>query len=378
MYTDLKNIKMKKIIAIHGMALLLASCGGGADKKAELEQLKKEAVALQAKIATLEAELNTSADSTSTTGIPVKVVALQSETFKNFITIQGRVDADENVSVSTGMPGIVTKIHVKVGDDVKQGQVLAETDAQVLKQNISDLQVNMDLATQLFERQKLLWENKVGTEMQYLQAKTNKESLEKKMSALKEQLELSTIVSPITGTIDAVDIKLGQLAAPGVPAIRVVNFSNLKVKAEIAESYASKIRKGNDVIIAFPDTQDSLSTKVNFVSRTINNSSRCLSLEVNLDDKKEYFPNMLATLHINDYQSAKPVIIVPVKTIQKDDHDEKFVYVANKNSAQKRIISTGKEYNGKVEVLNGLTDGDLLITEGYNIINNNDAIVVNK
>jgi membrane fusion protein, multidrug efflux system len=214
--------------------------------------------------------------------------------------------------------------------------------------------------------------------MQYLQTKTTKESLEKKMSVLKEQMELTKIVSPINGTVDAVDVKLGQLVAPGVPAMRVVNFSNVKVKADVAESYASKIKKGAEVLITFPDAKDSLSTKINFVSRTINSSTRSFALEVLLDDKKEYFPNMVATLHINDYQSAKPVIIVPVKALQKDDINQSFVFVAEKNSAKKRIVTLGKEFNGKIEITGGLKEGDLLITEGYNIVNENDAIAYKK
>ncbi len=371
---------MKKLILIPGLALLMTACGSGSDKKAELENLKKEEVALKAKIEALEMEVNAGADSSTVTtnGIAVSVLALKPETFKNFITIQGRVDADENVNLSTGMPGIITKINAKVGDEVKMGQVLAETDAQVLKQNIADIQINMELATQVFERQKILWENKVGSEMQFLQAKTNKESLDKKMSILQQQLELTKIVSPINGTVDAVDIKLGQLAAPGVPAIRVINFSNLKVKADVAESYASKIKKGAKVMITFPDAKDSLTTKIDFVSRTINSSSRSFALEVLLDNKKEYFPNMVATLHINDYKSAKPIIIIPVKALQKDDTNQSFVFVAENNIAKKRIVTLGKEFNGKIEITSGLKEADLLITEGYNIVNENDAIAYKK
>lgn len=364
---------MKKIFLIPSLAFVMISINSCKDKKEELESLKKDAAELKAEIETLEAELKDGKDSAAVQ-IPVSVLAIKPETFKNYIAIQGRVDADENVSVSTGVPGIVTKINVKVGDEVRIGQELAETDAQALKQNIADLQVNTDLLNQLYERQKLLWENKVGTEVQYLQAKTNKESVEKKMAILMQQLSMSKIISPINGTIDAVDIKLGQLAAPGVPAMRVVNFSNLKVKADVAESYASKIKKGAEVIVKFPDTNDSLTTKVNFVSRTINNNTRSLNLEVLLDDTKEYFPNMVATLHINDYQSPAPVIVVSVKAIQKDDTNQSYVFVAEKNVAKKRIVTLGKEFNGKVEITGGLKEGELLITEGYTIINEGDGI----
>lgn len=367
---------MKKLFLIPSLALLMTACGSGEDKKAELEKLKTEEAALKAKIAVLESELNESAD-TLNNGISVSVVTLSPEIFKNYITIQGRVDADENVGLNSELGGIITKINVKVGDEVHVGQELAETDAQMIKQNLADAQINLDLLNQLYERQKLLWDNKVGTEVQFLQAKTNKESLEKKITVLQQQLKMSKIISPINGTVDAIDIKIGQLSSPQnqTPSIRVINFSNLKVKGDVAESYASKIKKGSEVIVRFPDTNDSLTTKVNFVSRAINNNSRSLGLEVLLDDKKEYFPNMVATLHLNDYQSATPVIIISVKAIQKDDTNKSYVFVAEKNIARKRIVTLGKEFNGKIEITSGLKEGESLITEGYNIINEGDAIV---
>ena len=165
---------------------------------------------------------------------------------------------------------------------------------------------------------------------------------------------------------------------PGLPAIRVINFSNLKVKAEVAESYASKIKKGSEVIIHFPDMQDSIVTKVDFVSRAINNSSRTFTVEVLLDNKKEYHPNMVARLNINDYLSAEPVMTIPVRTIQKDENNASYVYVTNGNKAKKQIITLGKEYRGMVEITGGLKEGDALVTLGYDIINDGDLIEYKK
>ncbi len=369
---------MKKLILIPGLTLLLIACGsGGDDKQAQLDDLKKKEADIKTQIATLEAELNNGKDSVQS-GIAVAVMPVKNEIFKNYIDVQGRVDADQNVSLSTGMPGTVTRINVKTGDEVSVGQVLAETDARAITQQISDLQTNTDLVNQIFEKQKNLWDQKIGTEVQYLQAKTNKESMEKKMSAMLEQLRMTKIISPISGTVDAVDVKVGQAVAPGVPAIRVINFSNLKVKADVAESYASKIKKGNEVVVHFPDTQDSLVAKVNFVSRAINAASRTFTVEVVLDDKKEYHPNMVARLSINDYQSETPVMTIPVRTIQKDENNESFVYLAAGNKAKKQIITLGKEYRGMAEVKTGLKEGDKLVTLGYDIINDGDAIVYKK
>ncbi|MES2593479.1 MAG: efflux RND transporter periplasmic adaptor subunit [Bacteroidota bacterium] len=368
---------MKKIFLIPGLALLMVACNSGTDKKTELENLKKQESELKSKIAVLESELNQGNDSVAT-GIAVAVVSLKPETFKNYIDVQGRVDADENVGISTEMPGTITKINVKVGDQVSKGQVLAETDARSINQSIADLQVNTALVNQIFEKQKNLWEQKIGTEVQFLQAKTNKESMETKMSMLQQQLSMSKIVSPISGTVDAVDVKLGQMVAPGMPAIRVINFDNLKVKADVAETYASKIKKGSEVVVYFPDMNDSMITKVNFVARAINQASRTFLVEVLLDNKKEYHPNMVARLNVNDYSSAAPAIVVPVRTIQKDENNANFVFVAENGIAQKRIITIGKEYSGKAEIKSGLKENDLLVTLGYDIINEGDAIAYKK
>jgi RND family efflux transporter MFP subunit len=368
---------MKRLFLLPALAIAMISCNsGGDDKKEKLESLKKKEAEIKAEIATLEAELGTT-DSTEK-GIAVSVTSLKAVPFKNYIDVQGRVDADENISLSTEMPGTITRINVKPGDEVSAGQVLAETDARAVNQQISDLQTNAALVNQVYEKQKALWDQKIGTEIQFLQAKTNKESMEKKMATLQEQLRMTKIISPINGTVDAVDIKLGQAVSPGMQAIRVINFSNLKVKADIAESYASKIKKGSEVIVHFPDTQDSLVTKVNFVARAINNASRTFTVEVLLDDKKEYHPNMVARLNINDYQSPKPVITIPVRTIQKDESNMPFVFVAENGVAKKRIVKLGKEYRGQAEITEGLKEGDVLVTLGYDLINEGDAITYTK
>jgi membrane fusion protein (multidrug efflux system) len=368
---------MKKLFLLPVLAITILACNsGGGDKKAELEGLKKQEAEIKAKIVALETELN--ANDSTEKGLAVSVATVKAVTFKNYIDVQGRVDADENITLSTEMPGTITKISVKEGDEVSVGQVLAETDARAINQQISDLQTNAALVNQVYEKQKSLWDQKIGTEIQFLQAKTNKESMEKKMLTLQEQLRMSKIISPINGTVDAIDVKLGQAVAPGFPAIRVINFSNLKVIADVAESYASKIKKGSEVIVHFPDTQDSLVTKVNFVSRAINNASRTFAVEVLLDDKKEYHPNMVARLNINDYQSPQPAITIPVRTIQKDESNMSFVFVAENGIAKKKIVTTGKEYRGQAEILSGLKEGDMLVTLGYDLINDGDLIEYNK
>lgn len=366
---------MKSIITLSTIGILLLASCSPADKKAELEKLKKQQDELSAQITKLEEEIAKEGGDSSKAKI--NLVELQKITpvpFATYIDAQGKVDADENVSLSSEIPGTVIKISAKVGDEVSKGQVLAETDARTVQQSISDLQTNLDLVNQLYEKQKSLWDQKIGTEVQYLQAKTNKESLEKKMATLQEQLRMTKIISPIDGTIDAVDIKVGQAVAPGMPAIRVINFSNLKVKAEMAESYAGRVKKGDLVKVYFPDTNDSLEAKINFAARAINPMTRTFTVEVLLDNKKDYHPNMVTHLKINDYNSSAPAIIVPVKIIQKDLDGSKFVYIAVNGKTEKRKLKSSREYNGLIEITEGLKEGDALIIKGYDVLNEGDLI----
>ncbi len=371
-HQKLKNF----IIPVISASLLLASCAGDTESltalKAKQAELKTQLADISSKISKLEGD-------SAKKFVLVEASAIIPTIFKTYINVQGRVDAEESVSISSEMPGTITKINVKPGDEVSKGQVLAETDARALQQSISDLQTNAELINQLFEKQKALWDQKIGTEVQFLQAKTQKESMEKKLATFQEQVRMTKIISPINGTIDAVDIKLGQLTAPGMPAIRVINFNNLKVKADLAESYAAKVHRGDEVMIKFPDSNDTLTAKINYSSRAISAMNRTFGVEILLDNKKEYHPNQVAILNINDYKSVKPVLTVPISYVQKDLKGEHFVLVANTSTgstakALKKFIALGKQYNGVAEIKEGLTESDLVITSGYDGLNEGDAI----
>lgn len=366
---------MKTTILYITLAAMMVACGTP-DKKAELEKLRSQKAELETKIATLEEEL-AKTDTTKEKLVDVVATPLTTQPFKTYIEVQGHIDADENVSLSSEMPGTITKINVKVGDEVSKGQVLAETDARATQQQIADLQTSLDLATQVYQKQKNLWDQKIGTEIQFLQSKNTKESLENKIATMQEQVRMSKIISPINGTIDAVNIKIGQAVAPGVSAINVINFSNLKIKADVSESYASRVKIGNEALVLFPDIHDSITSKVNYASRAINNLTRTFSVEVLLDKSKEYHPNMVAKLKINDYQSATPMVTVPVKFIQKGT-SESYVFVAENGKVTKKVITISHEYNGNAEISTGLKAGDMLITEGYDLVNEGDKVNVKK
>ena len=373
----IKNKKMRNyILPIITAVVIFSSCGG--EKTASLSDLKLQQAELKTQLAEVSSQIAKLEGDSNKKFVLIEASAIVPTIFKTFINVQGRVDAEESVSLSSQMPGTINKISVKVGDEVTKGQVLAETDARVLFQSISDLQTSAELVNQLYDKQKSLWDQKIGTEVQFLQAKTQKESMEKKLATLQEQVRMTKIISPIDGTVDAVDIKLGQLTAPGMPAIRVVNFNNLKIKADLAESYASKVHKGDDVNIKFPDSNDTITAKISYSSRSISPLNRTFGVEVLLDNTKEYHPNQIAIIKINDYKSEKPVISLPLNYVQKDLKGVHYVLVAGDKVAVRKNVILGREYNGLTEIKEGLADGDLLITAGYDGLNEGDAIKIKQ
>jgi RND family efflux transporter MFP subunit len=362
---------MKRIL-IASVVLFLAACGNDPkDKVAELAKLKKEQTELSAKIAKLETEIGTTINEIVK---DVDVYEVTNSVFKNYLEIQGKVDAEQNVQVSPQAMGIITNIYANIGQNVSAGQVLAQIDDAVLRQNISQLQTSLDLSTNLFNRQKNLWDQKIGTEVQFLNAKTQKESLEKQMSVLRQQASMYKIKSPISGTIDQFDFKIGQAVQPGVPGIRVVNANDLKAKAMVSEAYAGRINQGDEVLVYLPDVQDSVRAKISFASKTIDPMSRSFTVEVKLPSKKSFRPNMISVLKIVDYTNPKATL-VPIKAIQKSETGD-YLMVIKGGKAEKVDVKVGNIYNGNAEILTGIAAGDQVVTNGFNGLNVGDKVKI--
>ncbi|WP_207532042.1 efflux RND transporter periplasmic adaptor subunit [Desertivirga arenae] len=362
---------MKRFTYLIAIAII-AACGKSKDPKTQLAELKKERASLDSKIASLEKEVG--GDKKALQVTEVSVVEVQPVIFKSFVEVQGKVDAQENVQVSAEAPGVITAIYVRPGQQVSRGQALVQLDDKVVRQNISQLQTQLELQTSLFNRQKKLWEQKIGTEVQYITAKTQKEAVEKQIAVLRSQLAMYRVKSPISGTVDQMDWKLGQALNPGLPGLTVVNANNLKVKAEVAESYAGRVNTGDEVMVILPDAQDSLSTKVTFASRVIDPASRSFEVNVKLPAKGKYRPNMLAVLKIVDFRS-NGALTVPVNAVQKSESGE-FVYVAEGGKAKRVIITTDKVSEGQALVASGLKAGDKVITLGFQNLNEGDPVKI--
>jgi membrane fusion protein, multidrug efflux system len=375
-----QNKQMKTLYTVLlASVFVLASCGGSAnlDPKAELEQLKKQHAEISTKIKVLEAQIAKSDTSSSNSKkIDVVVKEITAAPFTHYLDVYGKVDVDENVNVGAMMPGTVKKVYVKSGQTVKEGQLLAELDNDATLAGMEEAKTGLAFATDLFNKQKKLWDQKIGTEVQFLSAKNAKEQAEKRMATLNESLDMSRIKSPINGQVDEVSLKVGQATAPGAPAIRVVNLSGLKAKADVAESFAGKVKEGNDVVVRFPDLNTEVSGKVTFSSKVINPLNRTFFVEVDLPSKADFQPNMLAVMKIVDYQN-KEALVVPVNTVQNSEEGQYVIVAENKNGnwvAAKRIVKVGYTYESNCEITEGLKAGDKIVVTGFQDLNAGDLL----
>lgn len=359
---------MKSIISIIILVIFFASCKN-ADKKAELESLKKQHDELSEKIKALEEEIAKTDSSVDIQSKFVKVDEVKTQKFEHYIEVQGKVDGDKNVAVNAQTMGVINQIFVKEGEEVREGQVLAQIDASVLEEGIKELESSMAFVDSLYQKQKRLWEQKIGSEVQYLTAKNNKESLEKKRKTLLEQVDMFKIKSPINGTIEEIPVKIGQTIAPGFPAFRVLNFSTIKIYADVAESYSSKIRKGNSVNIFFPDFEKEISANIDFASKYINPVNRTFQVEVRPSETQDidFRANMIAVIRISDYK-ADSAIAVPINIVQKSMNNN-YIFIASNDGknliARKCIVEIGYIYNGLAEIKTGLNAGDKVIMTGF-------------
>lgn len=356
---------MKKSFYIFPLlALALVTGCGENDKKAELEALKKQQSELKQQIAQLEKEIAASGDAKKDAGKTVAITTLQPEVFRHLIEVQAKVEGDENVLVSPEIMGTISRILVKPGDRVSAGSVLAELENNVYLKSLEELQSARDFANTVYLKQKSLWDQKIGTEIQFLQAKNTLDGIDKKIATVRQQLEMTKVKSPIAGTVDAVDVKIGQAFAPGMPGLRVVNFAKLKVQAEVAETYITKVKQGDPVEVYFPDEGATATAKLSYVGKVIDALNRTFRVEVAMNGKEaSLHPNQVAVLRITDYKSDKAMVL-PLAVVQTTPEGS-YVYLNDNGKARKQMVKTGMNYAGKLEIKEGLNAGDKVITTGY-------------
>ena len=363
-FVFLRNISAAFLLAA------LAACGAKTateDPIARLNELKDQHSAIEKEIKELEKDL----EAKGLIEMKIRTVAtaeLKSGVFRHFIDLQGRVEADESVMATSQIPGALKRVYVDTGDFVKKGQLLAEIEDAVMVKSLAELEGQLKVAEDLYNRQKSLWEQNIGSEVQFIQARNGKESLERSIATMKENWAMTKIYAPTSGTVDMVMLKQGQAIAPGVPLCNILNLDKLLIKGEVTEAYAAKVKKGDIVQVYFPDLDKEVSTKVSYVSKSINPVNRTFTIECELG-KGDYRANQIAVLKIVDYQSPK-AITIPINLIQTAE-DGDYVLIlepsteSKKGVARKAPVQQGQNYSGYVEILNGLKEGDKVITTGF-------------
>ena len=371
---------MKKIVIISTLSILLFACGKKEDNT-NIDTLiaSKNVKELQAKKALIQADLSKIDEALAALNVNkaealVSVLAVKDTVFSHYLEIQGSVDTKENILVQPEYQGTLVSLNVKAGQRVSKGQVLGKIDDAGLSQQVASLENQYALAKTTFERQKNLWNQKIGSEIQYLQAQTQMISAQRGVAQAKAQLAKTVIRAPFTGTIDEVFVEKGQVVAPSAQGLmRIVNLSNMYVSTSVPETYIGKLKVGTEVDVFLTSLGKTYKGKVRQIGNFVNPSNRSFGIEVSVPNPENLLrPNQVANLKITDYVS-KNTIVVPTNVIQEDGEGNKFVYTAinaseKTGTAKKVVVKLGQSSNNVTEILSGLSNNDVIVTEGMNTI----------
>jgi len=366
---------MKSSLLLSLSILLLAACGGNTDnieaKKEQLATYKKEMNELSQKISSLEkeiAEMDPSFTQNTRKTTLITTTPVQTKTFKHFVEVRGSVASRNNVTLSTEVPGRIVSVKVKEGQRVRKGEVLVSLDAETIRNSIKELQTSLELATTRFERQANLWEKKIGTEIQYLEAKNRKESLERNLETARSQLAQTIIRAPFSGNIDKVMARIGEMAQPGVPLVRIVSLTDMYIEADLSESLLGKFQEGDSVEVTFPSLNKQVQTTISAIGQVINPNNRTFTIEIRLPESDDLLkPNLLAVVKIKDFE-ANDAVVIPTNLIQTDNSGD-FVYITKQGDevteAEKVHVERGLTYNNETLITSGLQGNEKLIKEGF-------------
>jgi RND family efflux transporter MFP subunit len=311
----------------------------------------------------------------------VTVFTTKDTIFKHFIALQGIVVSDKNVVLKPEKSGTIQQIFVKEGQAVSKGQTLVQLDASSLYDKVIELKTQLALANTTFERQERLWNQKIGSEMQYLSAKTQKEALENSLKSLHTQIGKMKIKAPFSGVIDAILPKVGELIGSQSPVIRLINLNKVHIEAEVPENFLPVIKKGTEVLVHFPAINKQLVSKISKIGSHINPANRSFKVRIPILNKDHLIkPNLLADIKINDF-TAKGVVLAS-DLIQMNQKAERFVFVIKKDSLRtlvnKRILEVGKEYNNQVFITSGLQANEEVVLEGSKFVKDADEVEISN
>lgn len=376
---------MKKITLFFITAILAISCGEEA-KKSSLEELIAQKTVLVTKIDSLNTALKSVEEEISKLDADknlqtITVIPVKNDIFKHFLEIQGVAKANKNIEISPELGGTVTAIFVKEGQKVQSGQLLIQLDDSTIKNSINELNTQLSLAKTTFERQERLWNQKIGSEMQYLQAKAQKESLENNLSSLRTQARKMRITAPFSGVVDEIFPRLGELASPQMPAVRLLNLDNVYVEADVTETYLPIIKKGTETVVHFVSINKEVNSKISQVGNYINPANRSFKIRINIDNKDQSIkPNLLADIKIVDFETKGTII--PATLVQQDQNGNNYVFTVetenNEQKVVKKTITIANEYNNEIYVSEGLKATDTLVNAGARFVKDEDKIKISK
>ena len=372
-------------------SFLLAACGYTSKEEAPLQQdaaglqnlLNEKKLArqrLSREIEDIESQIRTLNPNTKITKRLITSMQVQRSTFSHYTTVQGNVAADEIVGVSSETGGRIIKLMVQEGDLVTKGVLIAEIDMESLDKQIEEVEKALELAIDLFDRQSRLWDQEIGSEVQYLQAKNNKERLEKSLETLESQRSKSKISAPIAGVIDKVFLEQGEVAGPAIPIVEILNPNRLKVVADVPENLIRAVRKGDWVKVTFPALAEEQKARISMVGRTIDQANRTFKIELSLSGSSRFLkPNLLTEIEINDYTQTD-AIVIPIELVQQEVSGEDFVMLVHSTDdgfvAKKLYVTTGDSYLGDIIITKGLTEGEYLVREGAQLVSDGERLEV--
>jgi RND family efflux transporter MFP subunit len=371
----------KQTIFICTICILLSSCGqqelNTEAKNTQLKDLKSQLVELKNQIKKLENDLDVAHELPAKKKIPVRIKELKEQVFYHYIEQAGKINSKENILVSAEMGGLITQINASEGQWVSKGQPVIELDSDLMRSNVEGLNASLELAKTTFERQEVLWNKKIGSELQYLQIKNQYESLQKKLEAAETQLRKLSISAPINGVIEKLFLNPGELANPGRPAFRIVNTQKVYIEADVAERYANTLKKNTPVKVKLDALGIHKESSLSFVGQVINpeNSTFKIKIELNNPDGN-LKPNGTASLEIQDYVN-KQALVVPSQIVKKDMRGD-YLFINNKGQAEKLYVKMGLSQDDKSMIVSGLNPGDQIIVEGYSEVVSGSLLDVKK
>jgi membrane fusion protein, multidrug efflux system len=370
-----KNMKTKFPFLIILLLTLTVSCVQKDEltaKKDELAKLKQEAAALRSSIESLEKEigmLDPEFGITNRKSVLISTIKPQKTHFEHFVEATGSVLSKKDVNISGEVSGRIQEVLAVEGMRINKGQVLARIDAEAILRNIEEVEKQLELASILFEKQERLWKQQIGTEIQYLEAKNRKETLEKNLASLKTQESKTIVTAPFHGTVETVLVRAGELVQPGTPLFHFIGESDLFIEADVSERYLGIMNKGDSVDIFFPSVTENFRTKVSAVGGSINQNNRTFKVEVFLPNLKFAKPNMISVLRIKDYENPNAVTVPNYLILQDNKGD--YVFTVENNVSKKRYIKRGLTYREITEVLEGLSGDEVLVDKGFREIGDN-------